>query len=168
MQPLAVISVNIWQILISLINLVLLFVILKKLLYKPVKRVLSQRQEELDQRYAAAESARASAEQSRLAWDERIRSAETEAEAILKQATDNAKRRGEEIVSDAKREASAVLAEAENDAALTRRSALDSIKREIVSVSGALTEKMLDREINTEDHRVLIDSFIEKIGDDND
>ena len=44
----------------------------------------------------------------------------------------------------------------------------DGIKREIVYVSAALTEKMLDREINTQDHRALIDSFIDKIGDNND
>ena len=37
-----------------------------------------------------------------------------------------------------------------------------------MEVSGALTEKMLGREINTKDHRNLIDSFIEKIGDGDD
>ena len=44
MQTLDVISVNLWQILISLINLFLLFLILKKFLFKPVKKVLDQRQ----------------------------------------------------------------------------------------------------------------------------
>ena len=46
--------------------------------------------------------------------------------------------------------------------------ATEDIKREIVEVSGALAEKMLEREINTKDHQSLIDSFIEKIGDDDD
>ena len=43
MQSLDIISINIWQILISLCNLVLLFLILKKFLYKPVHNVLAQR-----------------------------------------------------------------------------------------------------------------------------
>ena len=44
----------------------------------------------------------------------------------------------------------------------------DSIKQEIVSVSTLLTEKMLEREINSDDHKQIIDSFIENIGDEND
>ena len=40
------------------------------------------------------------------------------------------------------------------------------IKKEIVEVSTALANKLLEREINAEDHRDLIDSFIEKIGDE--
>ena len=57
---------------------------------------------------------------------------------------------------------------AETEADLERKKAADGIKREIVEVSGALTEKMLEREINTDDHRALIDSFIEEIGEVND
>ena len=42
MQSLDVISVNIWQIVISLANLALLFLLLKKFLYQPVKRMLAK------------------------------------------------------------------------------------------------------------------------------
>ncbi len=167
MQSLDVISVNLWQILISLANLLILFFVLKKFLFKPVKRVMAEREGELAARYTAAEEAEAQAEQARRSWDAKMQSADEEADAILKRATENAEARGEAIISEAKRRASGIVAEAENEALLTRRAALDGIKREIVEVSGALTEKMLDREINTEDHRALIDSFIEGIGDDN-
>jgi F0F1-type ATP synthase membrane subunit b/b' len=34
-----------------------------------------------------------------------------------------------------------------------------------VDVSSALTEKLIEREINTEDHRKLIDSFISEMGE---
>ena len=49
-----------------------------------------------------------------------------------------------------------------------RQKAAAGIKQEIVEVSGALAEKLLEREINQQDHRALIDSFIEEIGDEND
>ena len=48
MQTLEIISINIGQILISLCNLVLLFLALKKFLFQPVKKALAQRQEALD------------------------------------------------------------------------------------------------------------------------
>ena len=168
MQTLDVISVNIWQILISLINLFLLFLIFKKLLFKPVKKVLDQRQKELDDQYAAASDAEQRANENRQAWEDKLSEVDAKADAILQDATDNAKYRGEKIVSEAKERADAIIRTAQTEAELERQKAVDGIKREIVEVSGALTEKMLEREINTDDHRVLIDSFIEKIGDDND
>lgn len=166
-ESLAVISVNIWQILISLANLLILFLIIKKLLFKPVKRVLAKRQETLDESYRAAEEANAEAQKKRDELDEKLSDAQNRADEILKDATDNAKYRGEKIVEEAQERADTIIRVAQNEAELERKKASDSIKREIVDVSSALTEKMLEREINTEDHRALIDSFIEDIGDDN-
>ena len=54
MQTLDVISINLWQVLVSLANLVLLFLLVKKFLYKPVKEMLEQRQSTIDGEYAAA------------------------------------------------------------------------------------------------------------------
>ena len=58
MQTLDVISVNIWQILASLLNLVLLFLIVKYFLYKPVKNVLASRRASIDKEYSDAEEAK--------------------------------------------------------------------------------------------------------------
>lgn len=168
MQTLDVISVNIWQILISLANLFLLYLILKRFLFKPVKKVLDERQKTVDTQYAAAAEAERAANESRTAWEGKLAEADARAEAILEDATSNAKARGEKIVAEAKERAEGILRVAESEAELERRKAAEDIKREIVEVSGALAEKMLAREINTEDHRALIDSVIEKIGDSND
>ena len=47
MQPSEIITVNIWQIVVSLLNLLILFVIVKKFLYKPIKKTLSERERSL-------------------------------------------------------------------------------------------------------------------------
>lgn len=167
MQTLEVISVNLWQILISLINLFLLFLIIKKFLFKPVKNMLEQRQKELDEQYEAAENAELQANENRRVWEEKLSEADAQADTILQSATENAKYRGDKMIAEAKERADGIIRVAQNEAELERQKATDGIKREIVEVSGALTEKMLEREINTEDHRALIDSFIEKIGDGN-
>ncbi len=168
MQNLDVISINLWNILIALINLVLLFLIIKKFLFGPVKIVLAKRQSEIDRQYEAASEAEADAKENRRMWEEKLGNAETEADTILKTAAEQAKFRSDAIVSDAQEKADRIVRTAASEAELEIKKAADGIKREIVSVSGALTEKMLEREINTDDHRALIDSFIEKIGDGND
>ncbi|MBQ8288701.1 MAG: F0F1 ATP synthase subunit B [Clostridia bacterium] len=167
MQSLDIISVNLWQIVISLVNLLLLFLILKKFLFKPVKKVLEQRQSQLDAQYASADRAEALADEHRKEWEEKLSTANAEADAILQSAAENAKYRGEKLIAEAQDRADGIIRAAQTEAELERKKAADGIKREIVEVSGALTEKMLEREINTEDHRALIDSFIEEIGDGN-
>ena len=167
MQTLDIISVNLWLILISLLNLVILFLIVKKFLFKPVKRVLEQRQKEIDDRYAQADEANAEAQRSRADWQEKLDGAQAQADAILQDATESARRRGDTLVAEARNQADSIIRTAQNEAELERQKAAAGIKQEIVEVSGALAEKLLEREINQQDHRALIDSFIGEIGDEN-
>lgn len=166
MQSLGVISVNLWQILISLLNLLLLFLIFKFFLFGPVKKMLAKRQSELDERYNAADEAKRAAEKDRLFWDEKIGTVKTETDEMIKKAQDSAKRQGDTILLKAKEQADGIIRQAETQAQLEMKKAEDGIKREIVEVSTALANKLLEREINADDHRGLIDSFIEKIGDE--
>ena len=165
MQSLSVISVNLWQIIISLLNLLILFLIIKKFLYGPVKKMLKARQDEIDNKYSLANQAIENAENDQAYWQEKRESADTEADAIIQDATLTAKLRGEKIVEEAKEKADGIIRRAETEAELEKEKAAASIKKEIVEVSTALAQKIISREINAEDHRDLIDSVIEDIGD---
>ena len=97
-----------------------------------------------------------------------MKSADDEADDIIKKATDVARRRGDKIVEEAKDKADGIIRQAETEAELERKKAEDDIKREIVDVSTSLAQQMIGRELNQQDHRRLIDSFIEGIGDSDD
>ena len=165
MQPLEIISVNLWQMVISLCNLVILFLILKKFLYKPVKKVLAQRQAAVDEQYAAARQAEEDAAADKAAWEEKMQTAQDEADALIQAATVTAGRRGEDIVAQAQEKADRLVRQAQADAQLEMEKAQSAVKQEIVDISALLAEKMLQREIKTADHRTLIDAFIGGIDD---
>ena len=165
MQSLDIISVNLWHILISLCNLLLLFLILKKFLFGPVKKAMAKREDAIAARYSAAEEAKEAANADREQWAEKMRGANAEAESILKKATATADRRSESILSDARSQADGILRQARVDAELEQRKAEAGIKQELVGLSSALTSKLLSREINAEDHKELIDEFLDEIGD---
>ena len=166
MQSLEVISINLWQILISLANLAILYCLLKKFLYKPVKKTIASRQEAIDQQYRAAEEAEKSAMASRDLYAEKLAGANAEADSLIHEATANANRRSERIVADARDKAEAIVRQGQIEAAMEKKKAQASIRREITDVSAALTEKLLGREMNTGDHRELIDSFLQEMGDE--
>ena len=168
MQHLDVISVNVWQILIALINLTILFLLLKKFLYKPVEKVLKKREEELNGQYEKAGDALAAAKAAQEEYEAKLSGAKLEADDIIRDATDTAAKRSHRIVEDARDEADAIVKRAKTEADLELDRAKKEIKDEIVDVSSLIAEKVLMREISDEDHKKLIDSFIEKIGDDED
>ena len=166
-QSLDVISINLWSVLISIANLLVMFFILKYFLYKPLQKVLAQRKAAVDRVYSDADEAKAAAEADRLAWAEKMEGAAEEADRIVKQAEGNAELRSETLLADAQKKADGILRRAENEAELERRKAAEGIRKEIVDVSAVLAEKMLGREIRPEDHKALIDSFIGEVGDGN-
>lgn len=168
MQSSEVISVNIWQIIISLCNLLILFLLLKKFLYKPVTKVLAERQKLIDERFESAKKAEKIALSSKESYEEKLSNAQHEAEEIIKEANKKAERRSDKIILNAKEKADTIIRQAETDAKLEMQKAKSDIKREITEVSSLLTEKLLEREIQSADHRSFIDSFIEKIGDNDD
>ena len=159
-MELKVISVNIWAILASLANLLILTCILKKFLFKPVKKIVDSRRTAIDEDYARAKAAREEAEETRRNYDEAMAAAKITGDQIIADATRTAEYRSNEIVAQAKEKASEIRRQAEQDAVLERKKAEDEMKHEIADVSTQLTGKLLQREINEEDHRKLIDSFL--------
>ena len=159
-MELKVISVNIWAILASLAKIRILTHILKKFLFKPVKKIVDNRRAAIDEDYAQARAAREAAEETKRNYDEAMAAAKITGDQIIADASRTAEYRSNEIVAQAREKASEIRRQAEADAVLERKKAEDEMKHEIADVSTRLTGKLLQREINEEDHRNLIDSFL--------
>ena len=166
MQPSEIITVNIWQIVVSLLNLVILFLIVKKFLYKPIKKTLKDREEKLEDKYTEADERLENAKNTEAELNEKLSEADKAAEQIVSDATVVAERRKAEITREAQAEADNIVRLAHAEAELERKKAQGDIKTQIVDVSLALSEKLIEREIKEEDHHNLIDSFISQIGDE--
>lgn len=165
MQSLEIVSVNIWQILISLANLTILYVLLKKFLYKPVKNVIEGRKAAIAKYYADAEEARNSANAAREEYTAKLATAHDTADGIIHDATVLANRRGEKIVAEAQTKAEEIIRQGELEASMEKKKAMETIRQDITDVSAAMTEKLLGREMSAEDHRSMIDEFLKGVGD---
>ena len=97
-QSLDVISVNIWQIIISLANLLILFLLVKKFLFKPVNNILQKRENEIENQYNEAKKAEQEANANKEKWENAISGAKQEADNIISDATSSAKFQSEKIV----------------------------------------------------------------------
>lgn len=163
MQSLDVISINIWHIVISLCNLFIIFLLLKKFLYAPVRKVVSERQKAIDDQLADAAREKAEAAEKNAALSAALSGAKEQADAILKDAAATADRKSADIVAAAKEQAQRIVADAEADAALAKEKAQADMKREIVDVSALMAGALLRREVTVADKEALADAFIDSI-----
>ena len=116
--------------------------------------------------YAEAEAARTSAETARAEYAQKLSGAQDKVDSMLEEATVNASRRGERIVADAQDKADGIIRQAQTEAEMEKKKAQATIRREITDVSAALAEKLLGREMSANDHKAMIDSFLDGIGDE--
>lgn len=168
MQSQEVISVNFLQMIISLLNLVIVFFIMKKFLFKPVKKIFAQRKEEVDKIYETAEEQKSSAEKYKEEYEKRLKNADEEAKVIIENQKRIAIAQSEKIIKESEEKAESMIKHASDEIERQKQIAQNQIKYEIVEISSALAQKILCREINKADHRKMIEAFTDKIGGDED
>ena len=163
MGNLELISLNIWHVAAAILNLLVLTWILKKFLFAPVQNMLAQRQAQVDSLYAEAEEANTAAKADRAAYEEKLAGAHAEAEEIVRSATVRADRMSDKILAEAAEKAADKMRKADADIAQEKKKAINEIKNEISGMSVEIAEKVVGREIKEDDHKALIDSFIENL-----
>lgn len=168
MQSQEVISVNFLQMIISLLNLVIVFFIMKKFLFKPVKKIFAQRKDEVDKIYETAKEQKSSAEKYKEEYEKRLKNADEEAKVIIENQKRIAIAQSEKIIKESEEKAESMIKHASDEIERQKQIAQNQIKYEIVEISSALAQKMLCREINKADHRKMIEAFTDKIGGDED
>lgn len=109
MPSLDIISVNLWQILVSLCNLLILYWILKRFLYKPVKDMVAKRKEQLQAQYDEAAQAQEKAGENQAQWERKLAGAQAEADSLVKTAQVRAAKSSDKIVAEAKDRADSIL-----------------------------------------------------------
>ena len=166
-QSLDIISVNIWQILISLINLLIIYRILKKFLFKPVQKVMNERQAQVDRIYGDANQSKAQAEQMKQEYEQRLASAREEADGLVKNAVQTAQKRSDQMVSEASAQASRIKQKADEEIAQQKKKMLQDVRDEISDLAVEIASKVVEREISPRDYDGFVDEFIRNVGENN-
>lgn len=159
------VGVNPWTALFTFCNMLITFAVLRHFLFKPVKRMIDYRQQEIDNMYAEAADAKQKAADLEKEYQAHLQSIKAEQDDMLREATTRAQKREEEIVNAARAEAQALRNAAEAEMAQERKKAVNDLKNEIGGIAVEIASKVVEREINTADHQALIDEFIRNVGD---
>lgn len=158
------VSIGYWNIFVTIANTFILFLIVKFLLFKPVRKVLADRAKEVQDMYDQADADRKQAEAMKKDYTESIANAKQEANEITQSATRRAAARSEEILAEANRQAQDMKRRAEQSIEQERKKAMNEIKDEIAGLSVMIASKIVEKDIKEDDHKRMIEDFIDKVG----
>lgn len=161
----AFLGVNPWTALFTLANTVTLFLVLKKVLFKPVMKMIEDRQNEIDTMYQKADDCQKQAEALQTQYEEKFALASQEAERLVKEAVHRGHDREAEIVRQANVEAAAIRDKAAADIAQEKKKAVAEAKGEISDLAMEIAEKVIGKTLDDNEQKRLVDSFINELGD---
>ena len=147
----------------TLINTLIIFILFKVFLFKPVGKILDKRNEMAAAEIAEAKRAKESAAKTEQEYIEKLAKAKEEAADIMKQATLRAQKREEEIVNEANQKAAEIKARAEENIERDKQRAVNDIKDEISDIVIMAASKVVEKEISAKDNEAIIADFLQNV-----
>ncbi|MBQ7717694.1 MAG: F0F1 ATP synthase subunit B [Clostridia bacterium] len=160
---LAFVTVDKWTMIFTWGNLIILFLLMKKFLFKPVKAVIDAREKAVNEMLDSAAADKKEAESMKNEYAERLVEAKAEAETIVEDAVRSARLKEEDILKGAHKQASVVLQRAEAQIELEKKKALEDVKNDVSDMAVAIASKVIEKDVSAKDHEDMIRKFIDEM-----
>lgn len=149
----------------TIINLLVLYLILRKLLFGRVNAVLEQRAALVKSEIASAEASNQQAQDLKAQYESKLTDARHEAAKIVADAQNRAQRVYEGKMAEAESDTKRLRSEAESQIASERDDMLRGARNEVASLALLAAAKVAQRSMNEADDKALVDSFLSEVGE---
>lgn len=158
-------NIDVWTIIFSLGNLLILFLLMKKFLFKPIRKVIEERERQIKESLDNAAAAETDANKKKQEYSALLENARSESEGIIKAASRKASLESEKILQDAREQAAGIVKKGEQQLEMERQQAFLDIKEEISGMAVSIASVVVGREVSDAEHKELIDRAIAEMGD---
>ena len=162
MEGLASLGFDISRLIIQIVNFSILFGLLYLFAYKPVMRMLDGRAQKIKESMEQTEYIKEQAARAEEEVKKKIEDAGKEGQEVVSRAV----RTGEEVrqraQQEARREAETLIVRARLEIQHERDETIDELRAEFAGLTILAAEKVIDRSLDTEAHRQLIEKTLEE------
>ncbi|NLD46155.1 MAG: F0F1 ATP synthase subunit B [Clostridiaceae bacterium] len=148
----------------TIINLVVLYIILKRILFKPVTEFMEKRADSIRESLDKVEREKSQALEIKAKYEDELKKAEEQAERIIKEANKKAQVEYENIIKSAKAEAENIRLKLSEEMEIERNKMIKEIKNQVVSLALEAATKVIEVNMNTEANNRLVNEFIDEKG----
>ncbi len=147
----------------TILTFLLLLTVLAKFAWKPLLKMLKDREEMIRNSLDDAEKAQAELARLNAEGEEIINKARSEAQEILSQGKASASKMKEDTLNDAKEKAKSITDDAQKQIQVEKEKAIAEIKGEVVNLSLSVAEKLIKKNLSPEDNKALIDESLSNV-----
>ena len=158
-------DIQVSTIVFTIINLLVLYVILKKLLFGRINRVLQARGEQINQQFDQAKRQQAQAEQLKAEYEKKLTQAQEEAEGIVSQAQMRGKREYQAIISQAQEDVRQLQNQAQAQNQADREEMIRATRREVAQLAVMAAAKVAQKSLDVESDRAVAEQFLAEAGE---
>jgi F-type H+-transporting ATPase subunit b len=146
------------------VNLLILYLFLRRILFKPVTAMLENRKKTISDAFANADKAKAEAAELKSKYEEQIKHAKEEGEKIVEAAKAKASKEYDEVVAASKRDSEAMLVKAQAEIEREKANMLKDVRSQIAGLALLAASKVIEENMDTERNKALVNKFIDEAG----
>ena len=132
-----------WNILFTVINLLIFFLIIKFFLLKPIKKVMDEREQMIKDDFDSAAKTKKEAEELKLEYENDLKTAKDKASQITSEAKKTAELQKNNIIDSANNQAKKIVEKAQKDAGIEYDRTMAKLEREIAGLALVAAEKVV-------------------------
>ena len=152
----------------NIVNLIVLYFLLRHFLIQPVMSVINKRQAMVEQSMSNAKASEGQASILKKQYEEKLAASSEEGAKLIEEAKVQAKAQYDRILKDAEVDADRVKSDALQKAEADQEKALREAKAQIAGLVIAAAAKVVGQEANANSNQALYDSFLAEAGDSHD
>jgi F-type H+-transporting ATPase subunit b len=149
----------------TLISFFLLLILLWKLAYPQILKAMKKREETIQQQLEEARKTKQEAENLLEEYRRQLSEARSEAQKVINEGKELGENMRKEIVQKAQQESNQIVKRAQEEIELQKQKAILELQEKIADLSIMAASKIINKSLNTEDHRRLVEDYISKVGD---
>lgn len=149
----------------TMVSVFILYLFLKHVLFVPLRKLLDERKQKLDEQREKTQSDLETVEKLKAEYQQKLQQANKEADSILSESRRATLKKEQIVLDEAKLKAASILATAREEAKADRAAAEDSVKNEIKGVASAMADKITGQKIDTTVSDALLNETLKKVGD---
>ena len=153
-------GINLPQLVAQIANFIVLLVILRLTLYKPILRMLDQRREKIAEGLGAAEQARAEASDAQERIQEQLDEARGQGQEIVANAQQVATRIQEDARQQSERDREASSERARQEIQLERDRAINDLRAEFAEITVTAAERVIRESLDDDAHQRIIEEML--------
>ena len=158
------ITVNFWTFIFNIINVFVLFLLLKKFLFGPVTAMMEKRKASIETSFADIENKNNEASKLKQEYEEALENAGEQVISIIKDAKQRALEEHDKQIKVAKEEVLKIMADANKSIETQRKLSIQNIQSEIAGIAILAASKIIQKNVDNSSNKQIINDFLAEAG----